>query len=126
MAAPESTYDGRIRTGYLQLVRMMRVKGAEKEISYPTLLANCLAASSDVASVHSGWSIPILSSTEENLCRSSAVSIWIGSVPSTLTLFSFNRRAMFCGSCPARTDQMSVEEKALDPPPTLTTTPLAC
>src|SRR3989338_4243913 len=54
IAAPESTYDGRTKTGY------------------PSFSAVCTAAASVVSSAHAGWSISSPSSSLEKTWRSSA------------------------------------------------------
>ena len=63
IAAPDSTYDGRTRTGY------------------PTRLTNFSTSSIELSALHSGWSTPMRSSMAENLSRSSALSIDLAEVP---------------------------------------------
>ena len=53
-----------------------------------------------VSSLHSGWSTPNASMMDENLCLSSALSMFSADVPKILTLLADKRRARLFGICP--------------------------
>mmetsp|Transcript_19784 Transcript_19784/g.67951 ORF Transcript_19784/g.67951 Transcript_19784/m.67951 type:complete len:338 (-) Transcript_19784:3320-4333(-) len=82
MAAPESTYDGRTRTGY------------------PTSSANLKASAMDVSSAQRGCTTPARSISAENLERSSAASIIAGGVPNTWAPAAASGTASVCGIWP--------------------------
>ena len=82
MAAPESTYEGRTRTGK------------------PTSSINLLMSSMEVRALHAGWSMPLRESIDENCALSSALSISFADVPSMGTFCASRRMARLLGICP--------------------------
>ena len=82
IAAPDNTYDGRINTGK------------------PTRSTNSFTSSIEESSFHSGWSMPRLSSIEENLWRFSARSIETAGVPKIGTFWRCSFIARLFGIWP--------------------------
>ena len=82
MAAPDNTYDGLISTGN------------------PTISMNLCTSSIVESLAHLGWSTPMLSSRDENLSLSSALSIIIGEVPRMGTCWRWSFMARLLGICP--------------------------
>jgi len=79
IAAPERTYEGLTKTGK------------------PTISTKSFTSDNVDNSFHLGWSIIRVSNKEENLCLSSALSIFFALVPSSTTPTLSNLRARLLG-----------------------------